>query len=794
VNARLPATRERGVLLPERLRGELVETRDPRGATNVVGYYGGGEMAQIQEWDADQAYRLGYLANVIAYRCTQIRAQSQSSVPLVAGRKLGDAKTINDGAAITRLLGPPPGGPAPRLSARKLFRWSAAQKIITGRRAWEIESDPSGRPVAFWPLVAAELHEVPSQGGSEWFKRFDYGRPGHVVRFKPEDVFYSWDPSGRDFRQAESGLQAARYDLTLITMCDRYGISFLKNNAVPATIVTTTAFPDDDTRRAFRRQWASEFQGPANAGRVWHNEVEPGDDGDVAGSVDVKQLGVSAKDSKLIDTRKEAMVELAISLGVPWSKLDASGRTFDNADVEDRTYWEETILPDLIDLQDDINMQLAPRFGNEVVWFDLREVRVLQKKRISMSQPIGAQQLLQARIWTIDEARIDTGQEPLEDGSGDRFLTDEEVLLFLPRSASMVAPTPPATVDPAAPDTPALDPSTQPALPAGAQPNAVATDGTAEGAPVETRIVDPEVVEARRTRIWRTADAVVTGLERRWERSFQRLFARQAEAALSRLTGKRGRQATRAAEDVPNANTIFDSTFWTTAAAELAEGLYEDTATAAATRMAISFGVSFDVSAPFVQDFIKARSNQLAGQVTQTTYEAIQAAMVEGVNAGEGIDDIAARVRHVFTVADQTRAVTIARTEVVSAYNGAASLGAASLPADVVAGQEWIATRDGRTREAHADADGQTVGIGAAFSVGGHEMAYPGDPAGGASNTINCRCTVAFLTPDEFAATEGRSKPMGDYRRAKALLRMVQHNDDNFDLLGFRRALLEVAA
>ena len=72
-----------------------------------------------------------------------------------------------------------------------------------------------------------------------------------------------------------------------------------------------------------------------------------------------------------------------------------------------------------------------------------------------------------------------------------------------------------------------------------------------------------------------------------------------------------------------------------------------------------------------------------------------------------------------------------------------------TLGSDVVAAVEWVAARDSRVRESHRSADGQVVPIGQPFTVGGATLAYPGDPAGPAAETIRCRCAVAFLTPDE---------------------------------------------
>jgi uncharacterized protein with gpF-like domain len=56
----------------------------------------------------------------------------------------------------------------------------------------------------------------------------------------------------------------------------------------------------------------------------------------------------------------------------------------------------------------------------------------------------------------------------------------------------------------------------------------------------------------------------------------------------------------------------------------------------------------------------------------------------------------------------------------------------------------WISAEDDRTREDHIEADGQAVGMQDSFTIGGWELAYPGDPNGPAEQIINCRCTVGY--------------------------------------------------
>jgi SPP1 gp7 family putative phage head morphogenesis protein len=173
-----------------------------------------------------------------------------------------------------------------------------------------------------------------------------------------------------------------------------------------------------------------------------------------------------------------------------------------------------------------------------------------------------------------------------------------------------------------------------------------------------------------------------------------------------------------------------------------------------ATRVAEKFPtveVGFDVSAPYAQQAILERANQLAGHVTDTTYRAVQQAMVDGVAAGESIDLIAGRIQQVFRQASENRAEMIARTEVLSGFNQSASLAASQLPRDLAAGKEWISAHDHRVRDDHRHADGQTVAIDMPFSVGGSLMPYPGFPGAPPEQVIRCRCTLAILSPDEFA-------------------------------------------
>jgi HK97 family phage portal protein len=752
---------------------EVVEQRDPSAATKSLRWVNPSQ-AQPPDWSAEQAFRIAYYMSVVVFACTRLHANTLSSLPFRVGADPGKPKDFDPNAPLARLLGPPPGGPAPKLSARRLWAWTTAQRIVTGRNGWEIETAPgSDVPVALWPLPSSHLTPVPTTSGVEWFSAFEFGRPGDKRRLRADRVAYDWDPRGDDFRQPESALEAAGLSIAVEVMQAKYDYAFLRNDARPAAIVVTEEFEDEDSYRAFKDQWNGQHGGPDNAGRMAFVEAAGGGDRGVVGAVDVKVLGFSPKDAQAAQRHAAAMEHTAMALGTPWSLLDASGRTFSNAGQEWSNWVHTRLLPLIRDFQDMVNMQLAPLFGPNVGWFDLSSLGIDEAVEPQTAK-VGAPSMVQAQLMTIDEARADYGLGPLPDGQGDRLMTVEEIQALRGNLAGEGDGARSVIKAEVREVTPPSSPLEDPDPPAPSEP--------------EDRGETAEEAEARRSKIWAANDSTVRNLERAWEKAIVRLFKRQERSVLARLDAKRGRQQYARAiqgEVRALADEVFDPQHWIVETVDDARVLYEQVTATAGAAMASRFGLAFDLDAAHVAEFIEARANQLAGLVTETTYTQIQDALVEGITEGEAIPDLAARIRHVFEVASKSRAVTIARTEVISAYNGAGTAVAAAYGPDVVGGREWVATRDSRTRDTHAARDGEVVTMTETFSGG---LAYPGDPSAPAGETVNCRCTVAYLTPDEMHERAARSVKVDVARAVIALVRPGE-----FDELWVRSALRRAA-
>ena len=149
-----------------------------------------------------------------------------------------------------------------------------------------------------------------------------------------------------------------------------------------------------------------------------------------------------------------------------------------------------------------------------------------------------------------------------------------------------------------------------------------------------------------------------------------------------------------------------------------------------------------------VLSFIRLAGADRVKNITATTKKRIRTILKSGVEAGLGVREIVKLMRNQFKDINRKRAMRIARTEVINASNFGAMQGATMTNLDL--NKEWISTLDSRTRQDgfdHVVADGQIKQRDEPFIVSGQSLRWPVDSSLGASagNTIQCRCTLAFI-------------------------------------------------
>lgn len=224
---------------------------------------------------------------------------------------------------------------------------------------------------------------------------------------------------------------------------------------------------------------------------------------------------------------------------------------------------------------------------------------------------------------------------------------------------------------------------------------------------------------------------------------------------------------------------------WREAFLPLLEGIIIEQA----TQLNTTYGMQFDVHNLFAEAWYDDYKLKFAQEIMDTTKRDMAVLLQDGMNEGWSIPTTQKHISTLFTqymtgglASDDFdwfssrmpsyRTEMIARTETMRASNA----GNAALYQDWgVEMQEWLATNDGRTRDAHIDANGQRVAVGEAFNVGGEALMFPGDPAGSPENTINCRCTTVPYNPMwELLDEEG-------VQQVPEIVRPIEEQPDNAD-------------
>lgn len=205
---------------------------------------------------------------------------------------------------------------------------------------------------------------------------------------------------------------------------------------------------------------------------------------------------------------------------------------------------------------------------------------------------------------------------------------------------------------------------------------------------------------------------------------------------------------------VPDPLKVFSQTpKWHALTEQYTEKVAEEVL-AAPYRNLFADGTVFE-SRPFVRNWIADRENRL-NRVPEEVFGAVAQIIDSATTNGASIPDVTDQIEQLFDTADvatwKNRARTVARTEVVGAYNGglhdAFSMLVDNDP-DAEWMKRWLATEDNRTRPDHREADGQLVPWGQPFTVGGFSMMHPHDPTAPAKEVVNCRCVELLEIKNE---------------------------------------------
>lgn len=143
----------------------------------------------------------------------------------------------------------------------------------------------------------------------------------------------------------------------------------------------------------------------------------------------------------------------------------------------------------------------------------------------------------------------------------------------------------------------------------------------------------------------------------------------------------------------------------------------------------------------------------------------ISSVVTQSLLQGVTVDDLAEKLQQV-TNMDETAAIRNARTMITNAENAGRYEAYKRLEKmGVFVKMQWIATKDERTRAAHAYLGGKTAPVGGTFTIPtNHDphnktgeprsIRYPGDPLAAPDLVYNCRCRLVSIIDHERTAAE----------------------------------------
>jgi len=628
-------------------------------------------------------------ASAIVYRCVHGIASSAASVDLAVDVN-GELRLDHPTALLWNRL------PNPAMSSRVFKEILWAQLEYRGQAFVAVDRGPSGEGEArsLWPVY--DEVEVVIDDRTDPLRQQLLGFRVHTqqrtVPMLPGELLWLRYPDSNDPWGCLAPLRAASFAADLDAYARAWQLNEFRNGARPSGVVYMGDLTDEQFEQT-RSEFQAAHSGPANAGKHLFFS------GPQRARYD--RIGLTPAEMSYLDSRLHNFQEIALAFGYPWDLLWGQA-TYDNRRAAKIDLWTETLVPKLEVVAGEVDRQMLPDLA-ESATFDLSNVDALQENQDAISNRVRTS--VYADVLTIDEAREALGRDPLPNGQGAMTLTAYRVQFQQPRGG-VEAP----------------------------------VQALVAERPVETRqaVIPASTVEREYDR-----------LEAKLQRAVRRLAEKQAKLTLGRL---RKLTETKAGptgwETRANPDDLFDRVFWREQTAEALEEPVGAVWDAGAARMAAALGLDLGLFDDRVLTAMRNRLQVLADVVSETTYDTIARRILEpGAKAGESVPKLADRLQSVFDDLGGYRAETIARTETVGGFNSAGHEVARS--SGVTTRKRWLAARDSRVRDEHAEMDGETVLMDEPFSNGAQ---YPGDPAAPADTTINCRCVCTYVVDDEGAA------------------------------------------
>lgn len=388
---------------PVVMREPLLEAADlKRGLTQIEASWVAGR-AVYPAVNFQTFAREGYAGNILAYACVHRLAQSGAeAIPRAyVLDSMGRREWLPESHPLNKLLRQP----NPNLSSYDWVESMFAMLNIAGNSYWEKERSRVGRVVALWHMRPDRTQPVPDLFGQISAYKYTVGSQSvfvparnvlHIRYFHPVNDYEGLSP-----------MQVAAKRIDVDTLSTDYTRAFFDNRSVPASLLIVKKKLLQAEAERLKAEWKARFS------RNFHDVAVIDQD------MTFQPVGVNNRDADLSGINLESQSQICAVFGVPpilvGLRVGLENSPWSNVGEARRSFWEDTLVPQLRRLEEVLTVGLAREFGDDLfIGFDTSNVVALRENKSQMHEI--AARGVSAGYLTINDARRLAGMDPLPEG------------------------------------------------------------------------------------------------------------------------------------------------------------------------------------------------------------------------------------------------------------------------------------------------------------------------------------------------------------------------------------------
>ncbi len=341
----------------------------------------------------------GYQANVYCMACVRAISMACGGIPWNAYRRKGDLmQEVIDHPLLDLLR-----RPNPWQGQSRFFENVVGFLMLSGDSYIYPNGPDRGPPRELYCLRPDRMQPIPGNNVRP-VSAYRYTVGGVMQEIPAEKVLHLMLFNPLDDLKGMSPIQAAAYSIETGNEAKTWNLALLKNSGRPSGALVSEKDLTDAQFNRLKGELRDRYTGPVNAGRPVLLE----------GGLKWQEMSFSPADMAWLESQKLSAREISVAFGVPPELVgDSTNKTYSNYKEARKAFYQETVLPLMDWIRDELNNFLVPMFGDRDLFinYDRDSIDALQEDRNELWTRMN-----NASWLTINEKREACGYEAVEGG------------------------------------------------------------------------------------------------------------------------------------------------------------------------------------------------------------------------------------------------------------------------------------------------------------------------------------------------------------------------------------------